>query len=107
MNGYWDGFEASDAFPPAYEEHWNNHDYSDWITIPCESGDSINSVQNGILLRTDIQCLFDTYLISINPDVCMAKIFSSVLPANNSLRTITRSSASGLMVRALPATILI
>jgi len=107
VNGYWHGFEASHVFPLAYEEHWNNHNYGDWVTIPCESGGSINSVQNGILLRTDIQCLFDTYSISINPDVCMVKIFSSVLPANDSLRTITRSSASGLMVSAFPVTILI
>ncbi|KAI9774360.1 MAG: hypothetical protein M1840_004254 [Geoglossum simile] len=52
----------------AYGQHWTNHDYSRWITVPATSGGSINSVQNGVLLRGDIHSLFDSYLISINPD---------------------------------------
>ncbi|KAI9779963.1 MAG: hypothetical protein M1839_007119 [Geoglossum umbratile] len=66
--GLWVGFEAAHIFPLAYERHWTNYDYSRWITVPATGGGSINSVQNGVLLRDDIHSLFDSYLISINPD---------------------------------------
>ncbi|OAL37677.1 hypothetical protein AYO20_03184 [Fonsecaea nubica] len=65
---FWEKFEAAHIFPLAYEGHWGKHDYSRWITIQPEKGGSINSVQNGLLLRRDIHSLFDAYLIAINPD---------------------------------------
>ena len=64
-------FEAAHVFPLAYEGHWIDNNYSYWITIPPEKGGTINSVQNGLLLRTDIYQLFDSYDFSINPNVCM------------------------------------
>jgi len=66
----WRGFEAAHIFPLAYEGHWNDNGYGRWITIPPENdkGGSINSVQNGLLLRSDIHQLFDGYDLSINPD---------------------------------------
>jgi len=67
----WLGFEAARIFPLAYEDHWVRHDYGRWISIPPRSGGSINSVQNGLLLRADIHTLFDNYVLSINPDVCV------------------------------------
>lgn len=66
---YWVGFEAAHIFPLAYEDHWIQHNFARCITIPAANGDTINSKQNGLLLRTDIHHLFDTYDISINPDV--------------------------------------
>lgn len=69
--GEWFGFEAAHVFPLAYEGHWQEHNFGRWITIPPDRGGSINSVQNGILLRSDIHQLFDTYNLSINPDVCI------------------------------------
>jgi hypothetical protein len=47
------------------------HNYDRWITIPpaTESAGSINSVQNGMLLREDIHTLFDGYDVFINLDV--------------------------------------
>ncbi|KAL0634243.1 hypothetical protein Q9L58_006861 [Maublancomyces gigas] len=68
--GAWTGFEAAHIFPLAYERHWMEHNYGRWITIPpaTESAGSINSVQNGMLLRADIHALFDSYTVSINPD---------------------------------------
>ncbi|PUU82677.1 hypothetical protein B9Z19DRAFT_1120257 [Tuber borchii] len=39
-----------------------------WISIPAESGGSINSIQNGMLLRADIHSLFGNYSVSISPD---------------------------------------
>lgn len=49
-----------------------------WITIPpgTESAGFINSVQNGMLLGADIHSLFDNYVISINPGVGMARLWS-------------------------------
>ncbi|KAI9781088.1 MAG: hypothetical protein M1839_006366 [Geoglossum umbratile] len=66
--GFWVGFEAAHIFPLAYERHWIDNVYSRWIAIPAASGGSINSVQNGILLRSDIHQLFDSYHIAIDPD---------------------------------------
>ena len=68
--GIWDTFEATHIFPLAYEEYWNDSEYSRCITVPPANGSdgSINSVQNGILLESDIHCLFESYTLTINPD---------------------------------------
>lgn len=72
---YWEGLEVTHIFPLAHENHWNSLGYGSLVTIPPESGRSIDSVQNGILLRSDIRCHFESYLVSINPDVCVTCIF--------------------------------
>jgi hypothetical protein len=71
---YWWGFEAAHIFPLIYEGYWIEHNYGRWITISPETGGSINSVQNGLLLRSDIHQLFNNYAFSINPDVRMPYI---------------------------------
>ena len=76
--GFWAGLDATHVFPPAYEDHWVNHSYGDWITLQPESGGSINSVQNGMLLTSDLRVLFDSYIVSINPDVCIPIIILRV-----------------------------
>ena len=65
----WFGFQAAHIFPLAYEGRWNNNNYGRWINIHPTTGELINSVQNGLLLRADLHILFDSYLFSINPDV--------------------------------------
>ena len=100
MYGYWEGFRATPIFPLTHEQHWVTHGYDKWITVPGSRG-SISSVQNGMLLRDDISTLFETYILSINPDVSMASIFLGVPTTNNSLRTVTRSSPSCPIIRAL------
>ncbi|PUU82974.1 hypothetical protein B9Z19DRAFT_965889 [Tuber borchii] len=65
--GIWVGFTVTPIFPLAHKQHWATHDYDSWITIPGSRG-SIHSVQNGMLLRTDISILFEAYILSINPD---------------------------------------
>ena len=69
-SGDWTSYEAAHIFPLAYQSHWSDHNFSRWITIAPETGSAINSVQNGILLRSHIHALFDNYHFSINPDVC-------------------------------------
>lgn len=71
----WNGFEAAHIFPLAYEDHWNNNEYDRWITIRPEKGGTINSVQNGLLLRSHIHQLFESYDFSINPDVSISTSF--------------------------------
>ncbi|KAI9761805.1 MAG: hypothetical protein M1840_001685 [Geoglossum simile] len=66
--GFWHSFEAAHIFPLAYEGHWVDNDYSRWITIEPTTGGPINSVQNGMLLRSHMHNLFDNYDVSINPD---------------------------------------
>ncbi|MCJ1406444.1 hypothetical protein MMC19_000509 [Ptychographa xylographoides] len=62
------GFEAAHIFPLAYQGHWNDQKHSRWITVMPSAGGPINSVQNGLLLRSDVYQLFDSYFFSINPD---------------------------------------
>ncbi|PUU80412.1 HNH endonuclease-domain-containing protein [Tuber borchii] len=76
----WKMFEVAHIFPLAYEDHWNQSNYSRWITVPPanESDGFIHSVQNGMLLTRDLHALFDGYDVSINPDdnykiVCFAR----------------------------------
>ena len=76
--GFWAGLETAHVFPLAYEDHWVKHNYGDWITLQPESGGSINSVQNGMLLTSTLCALFDCYIVSINPDVCMSSIILRV-----------------------------
>ena len=63
--GMWFGFEAAHIFPLAYQDHWDRNNY---ISIHRNTGGSINSVQNGLLLRKDVHTLFDSYVFSVNPD---------------------------------------
>ena len=67
----WTGFNAAHIFPLEYEGHWNDHDFSKWITFPpaTKSDGSINSPQNGILLNASAHAFFYSYHVSINPDV--------------------------------------
>ena len=68
--GNWTGFEAAHIVPMAFQSYWDKQNFSRWITVPATGGgDAINSVQNGLLLESAIHELFDTYQISINPDV--------------------------------------
>jgi HNH endonuclease len=71
----WTGFQAAHIFPLAFEGLWKEYNFGRWIKSPSNGeeikGDKINSVQNGLLLRSDIHQLFDMYFLSINPDVCI------------------------------------
>jgi len=69
--GKWTGYEAAHIFPLAHLGYWQEQNFSRWIMIPPAKGETINSVQNGLLLRSDLHQLFDMYDLSINPDVCM------------------------------------
>ncbi|MCJ1256007.1 hypothetical protein MMC24_003826 [Lignoscripta atroalba] len=80
----WSGFQATQIFPLAYENHWNEQSYNRWISsVPPSTGGSINSVQNGLLLRSDMHGRFDNYSFSINPDddykiVCFLRDASNI-----------------------------
>lgn len=67
--GEWAGFQSAHIFPLAYEQYWAESNYGRWISIVPSQDGTINSVQNGLLLRSDIHQLFDMYYLSINPDV--------------------------------------
>lgn len=69
----WTYFQAAHIFPLAHESHWNECDFGRWITIVPATGDSINSVQNGMLLTANVHTLFDSYYLTINPDVSMVQ----------------------------------
>ncbi|KAG0639261.1 hypothetical protein HOY80DRAFT_1016005 [Tuber brumale] len=68
--GRWRGFEATHIFPLAYESQWNDCNYGRLIIVPPtnESHGSINSVQNGITLTSDMHEFFASYDLAINPD---------------------------------------
>ena len=78
---FFEGFDAAYVFPLAYEGYWQDHNYDRWITQVPEVGGTINSVQNGLLLSTEVHHLFDTYCLSVNPDVRdIHSVFRDVLP---------------------------
>ena len=104
---YHKGFEAAHIFPLAYEGYWKQHGYGSYITIPAKNGETINSVQNGILLEAGMHKLFDGYDVSINPDVGVPYISYKYIVANNYLRTITRSCTLCPISKISPASILI
>src|SRR2546423_6782993 len=60
-NDNWWGFEAAHIFPLAKENDWRAYNFSRCITITPQTGGPINSVQNGLLLRSDLLQLFDNY----------------------------------------------
>lgn len=67
----WDRFEAAYVFPLACESLFIHGNLPRWITLRAPTKSGINSVQNALLLRVDVHRLFDQYLITINPDVCI------------------------------------
>jgi HNH endonuclease len=97
----WTGFEAAHIFPLAYEGYWNGHGYNRWVTIQPESGGTINSVQNGILLNSAIHQLFDSYELSVNPDVWIRCVLIEDIATNDYLRIITRSCSLPMMGKVL------
>lgn len=44
-------------------------DKAEIFQVDHYGSDAINSVQNGLMLRNDLNSLFDSYILSINPDV--------------------------------------
>lgn len=42
----WTGLHCAHIFLLAYEQHWVEHNYNQWMTVPSLAGGSINSVQN-------------------------------------------------------------
>ena len=74
-NDVWRGLEAAHIFPLAYEQHWTDNNYCRWVSIIPDIGGPINSVQNGLLLRSDVHQLFDFYDFSVNLDVSLSYTF--------------------------------
>lgn len=81
--GSWDGFQAAHIFPLEHENIWIQNNYGRWITnMQGVIGNSrINSVQNGLLVSSNLHTAFDQYLFSINPDVSnlMAGLAAEIL----------------------------
>jgi hypothetical protein len=71
--GGWTYFEAAHVFPLNGETTWRENDFDRWIKDPEVSTGSmaskINSVQNGFILKSDVHSGWDSYLLSVNPDV--------------------------------------
>jgi hypothetical protein len=63
----WAGFQAAHVFPMARESLWRECGFDRFTT---RSGrNAMNSVQNGLLLEAGIHQRFDSFSISVNPDV--------------------------------------
>ncbi|PUU84236.1 hypothetical protein B9Z19DRAFT_1150818 [Tuber borchii] len=72
--GYWGALDAAHIYPLRHEDHWTAGNFAQCISILPTSGQSINSVENGLLLRSDIHRHFDNHYVTINPDLCLALI---------------------------------
>ncbi len=73
--GIWAGFRAAHIFPLAHQAYWDRCGLGACVSLPSETGGAINSVQNGVLLRADVQQLFDGYDFAIDPDVSASFCF--------------------------------
>lgn len=71
--GDYGGFHVAHIFPLAREPLWIRNGYRSWISDDTSwryIGDSkIHSPQNGLLLNLLTHERFDSYAISVNPDV--------------------------------------
>ncbi|KIH92848.1 hypothetical protein SPBR_09131 [Sporothrix brasiliensis 5110] len=66
----WTAFEVAHLVPIAYTDEWRRRGFSDRITVPPpppRERDTINSVQNGLLMQSHIHQAFDAYHFSILP----------------------------------------
>ena len=93
-------FQASHVFPLAYEGDWVQQNLGRWITEIPSRGGSINSVQNGLLLSNEMHALFDTYCLSINPDVRASILIR--LSSWLHLRITTKLCVSLWMLKIMP-----
>jgi hypothetical protein len=93
----WTSFEVVHVFPLEKESLWIQFNYGRWTTDMDDTNgvSKINSLQNGLLLQSNIHQLFDQYLISVNPDVSSSLRF--VIYADRT-RTTTRSSSLVLIL---------
>ncbi|KAI9787845.1 MAG: hypothetical protein M1816_007412 [Peltula sp. TS41687] len=66
--GSWHSFHAAHIFPLAYETEFIARGCSRWINDRRDGETGINSCQNGILLSSGVHELFDSYLVSVDPD---------------------------------------
>ncbi|PUU82971.1 hypothetical protein B9Z19DRAFT_966080 [Tuber borchii] len=68
--GGWQGMQVAHIFPLALEKYWEDHGLGTTLISypPPKSPRRINSVQNGMVLRSDVHELFDDYKMAINPD---------------------------------------
>lgn len=69
---HWIGFEAAHIVPLAYASEWQSRGFSNLVSLPPphpRQGDTINSVQNGLLMQSSFRQLFDGYDFSILPEV--------------------------------------
>lgn len=67
----WVPFQCAHVFPMSAENRWIEYGYRRWVTDMEDSVGlpSINSTQNGLLMKSDEHNELDSYLFSINPDV--------------------------------------
>jgi hypothetical protein len=69
----WPAFQAAHVFPLGSENIWSEFNYGRWITNMDDAVDvsKINSTRNGLLMDASLHNLFNQYLFSVNPDVCV------------------------------------
>jgi HNH endonuclease len=64
----WYGFQAAHVFPLEKESLWIQFNYQRWITnMDAVAGSSkIISIQNGLLLSSEIRSSFDQYIFILD-----------------------------------------
>lgn len=78
QNDRWYGFQAAHIVPLAYGSEWQSRGFSSLVSLPPphpHQGDTINSVQNGLLMQSHFHELFDAYQFSILPEVQTAHFY--------------------------------
>ena len=94
------GFFMPDKLTP---NQWVDKGYQNLITDPAPllslgGSSKIDSVQNVILIRADLQRGWDSYSLSVNPDVCISNFYAVLI-------LIIYSNSVGMWLsRSFPAT---
>lgn len=79
----WSAFEAAHIFPLECASLWTQYGFSRLVTqTPNINTNSMNSVQNGLLLTSSIHRLFDNFLVSVNPYVSKSRVSTSIWYTN-------------------------
>lgn len=75
---FWAGFDAAHIFPLENEDLWIEQGYGRWITDMDDTAgvSGTHSLQNGLFSNVIVHQLFDMYLLSVNPDVCVSSRFA-------------------------------
>lgn len=81
---HWTGFHSCHIFPISYEEYWQRHNFGRCIDGYSGEENTINAIENGMLMVASVHAFFDNFEFAINPYVSVTRYLLKT-KANNYL----------------------